>query len=466
MPLSTKYDCLIVGAGVTGLALLYQLARFTDLKRIGLLELGDRVAQGNSHARHNSQSLHHGDIETNYGLWESRRAARSAAMLVNYATALPNRDRDRILRRMPRMLLGVGAAECAAVRQRFAAVRDLYPRLQLLERRAIADLEPNVALIEGTWRRDEIVALGTPDDYSAVDFAALAESFSHACVRLDRTTDKQVTQLFSTHVERIRRDGDDYVLETSRGLLQARSVAVCAGVHSLPMAQALGLGLDCACLPMAGSFYFIPEALNGKVYTLQDNRLPFPAVHGDPDLKEPGKTRFGPTALVLPLLARHHRGRVAEFLRVLKLNHHPLGTIRDGLRVPALRRHLLHNLLLEVPGLNRYRFAREVRKIVPSVTTADLGYAEGCGGVRPLLIDRASGALHPDQGKLGDGQGLIFNLAPPSAESACLGHGETDMRALARHLGARIDEGALARELLCGDDGAGEDEFAGMAKAG
>ena len=454
---STKYDCLIVGAGVTGLALLYTLARFTDLKRLGLLEKCDGVAQVNSHAHHNSQTLHCGDIETNYSLEKARAVRRMAAMVVNYAGALPARERDRILFAMPKMVLGVGPEECALIRRRYDAFKDLYPRMQLLDRRAIADLEPNVALIDGTWRREEIVATGTPDDVSAVDFAALAESFSHACVRLDRSTDKQVTQLFSTTVGRIQRDGPDYVLETNRGLLQARSVAVCAGGHSLMMAQALGLGLDCACLPMAGSFYFTPEALNGKVYTIQNPRLPFAAVHGDHDIKARGKTRFGPTTLLRPLLEPHNRETAREFFQVLRSDQRVVGTLRDLLRVADMRQQLLRHLLSEVPGLSRRLYMREIRKIVPSLTAADISYAEGFGGIRPLLIDRASGELRLGEAKLTNADGIIFNLAPSPGGTSCLGNAETDMRTLARHLGAHIDEPAFTRDLLVGSQAADAD---------
>ena len=33
-----------------------------------------------------------------------------------------------------------------------------------------------------------------------------------------------------------------------------------------------------------------------KVYMVQNDKLPFAALHGDPDILKNGKTRFGPTA--------------------------------------------------------------------------------------------------------------------------------------------------------------------------
>ncbi|MBK1722130.1 FAD-dependent oxidoreductase [Thiocystis violacea] len=452
MSASTHYDVLIVGAGVTGTALLYQLAKFTDLSRLCLVEKYDSVASVNSHAHSNSQTIHCGDIETNYTLEKAAAVKRTAYMVVNYATKLAGEERDRIIHRMPKMVLGVGEAECRYIRARYETFKGLFPRMQLLEREDIAGIEPNVALVNGAWRDEEIVASGAPDDYCAVDFQALAQSFSDACVQMDRTTGKQITQLFSTKVDAIRKEDGGYVLQTNRGLLQARAVVVCAGGHSLLMAQEMGLGLEYSCLPVAGSFYFAPEALNGKVYRVQNPNLPFAAVHGDHDVKERGKTRFGPTALMLPMLERYDRSSIREFFKVLRFDRQVASVIWDQIKVPDIRRYILRNILYEVPKLNRHLFAKEIRKIVPSIRVEDISYAEGFGGIRPQLIDKTARKLRMGEAKFTDGAGIIFNMTPSPGGTSCLGSGEKDMRALATYLGARIDEPAFERELLMGQE--------------
>ncbi|NKN34602.1 FAD-dependent oxidoreductase [Marichromatium bheemlicum] len=449
---STHYDVLIVGAGVTGTALLYELAKFTDLGRLCLVEKYDDVATVNSHAHSNSQTIHCGDIETNYTLEKARSVKRTAYMVINYATKLPPEERDRIIQRMPKMVLGVGAEECRYIRERHARFKDLFPRMELLEREAIAELEPNVARIDGRWRDEEIVATGTADEYCAVDFQALAQSFSDACARLDRTSGKQITQLLSTKVESIRKEGGDYVLRTNRGLLQARAVVVCAGGHSLLMAQEMGLGLEYSCLPVAGSFYFAPEALNGKVYTVQNPNLPFAAVHGDHDVKERGKTRFGPTALMLPMLERYNRASIREFFKVQRFDRDVAAVVWDLMKVPDIRNYVLRNFLYEVPWLNRQLFVREIRKIVPALQASEISYAEGFGGIRPQLIDKRARKLRMGEAKISDGGGIIFNMTPSPGGTSCLGAGEGDMRAIAEYLGARIDEHAFEQELLMGHE--------------
>ena len=49
---------------------------------------------------------------------------------------------------------------------------------------------------------------------------------------------------------------------------------------------------------------------------VQNDKLPFAALHGDPDILENGKTRFGPTALALLVLERYKGGK--SFFQCLK----------------------------------------------------------------------------------------------------------------------------------------------------
>ena len=67
--MATKnFEVVIVGAGITGCALAYTLARYTNIKSIALIEKYEDVSTLNSKGTSNSQTIHAGDIETNYTL--------------------------------------------------------------------------------------------------------------------------------------------------------------------------------------------------------------------------------------------------------------------------------------------------------------------------------------------------------------------------------------------------------------
>jgi malate dehydrogenase (quinone) len=423
-----SYEVLIIGGGVSGAALFYQLARHTDVSRIGLVEKHSSLAAVNSHARSNSQTLHCGDIETNYTVEKAKKVKAAADKLARYAQVQP--DRDRILFRCSKMVLGVGPEEVALLRQRFETFRELYPHMRLLEKEEIAQIEPNVALVGGKPRPEEIVALGSVDQYSAVDFKALTESF----IRNGSSAEGKITEVhLDTKVLSITQDSDGFRVQTSKGEIRAKIVVVSAGAHSLYLAQRMGYGLEYSTLPVAGSFYYTPKVLNGKVYTVQDDRLPFAAIHGDPDVIKEGVTRWGPTALVLPKLERYIGGTVGEFFKTF---HMGVATVLlRMLKHPTIRAYLIRNILFEVPGIRRRLFLKEARKIVPSLKLEDLAFAEGVGGIRPQVVDRAKKVMLLGEAKINPGTGILFNMTPSPGATSCLDNAEKDAELVLGFLG-------------------------------
>lgn len=67
----------------------------SDLKRVLLLERRDDFARVASGPNNNSQTIHCGDIETNYTPDKAAQVQRLAHMLRNFATKLPQKERDQ-----------------------------------------------------------------------------------------------------------------------------------------------------------------------------------------------------------------------------------------------------------------------------------------------------------------------------------------------------------------------------------
>lgn len=436
-----RADLVIVGGGISGTALLFAAARYSSIRRVMLVEKYPGPARVNTAATHNSQTLHCGDIETNYTLAKALAVQRSARMLVNYAERIAMGE--TLLHRYSKMVLGVGPEECARLRARFAEFGPHYPALRLYEKADIARHEPRVVAQNGGQRPEALVACGAENEYSTADFAALARSF----ITQAQGTDKSVELQFDTRVTAIRAAGGGFTVETDRGPVAAGSVVVSAGGHSLLLAQQMGYGHELSCLPVGGSFYFAPQVLRGKVYTVQNDKLPFAAIHGDPDLLVPGQTRFGPTAVILPMLERYRLSTVVDYLRVARFDTAVAKVLWDMLRDADIRRYIFKNMLYEVPVIRRHLFLREARKIVPSLRLADLRFARGFGGLRPQLIDRNKRILQLGEAKIDAGNGVIFNMTPSPGATSCLANAEQDLRIVARHLGAKINEQRFSEEL-------------------
>lgn len=431
-------DVIIIGGGVSGTALLYLLAKYTDINNIMLLEKYSEIANVNSHGRNNSQTLHCGDIETNYTLEKALQVKASANMVVRYAEDLKNKD--DILYKYSKMVIGVGDKEVSQLRNRFSQFSPHYSGMKLLEREDIKEVEP--AVIDG--RKEDIVALAVLDEYTAVNFQELSKSFVEQAKAIK---DKNIDVKLGCKVAKIKKSAEGYTVKTSKGTHHAKFVVVSSGGHSLLFAHRMGYGLEYSCLPMAGSFYYTPDVLKGKVYTVQNDKLPFAAIHGDPDVLVPGKTRFGPTALALPVLERYNWKTLPEFLYIFKLDLNVIKTLWGLLRVSEIRNYLFKNMCFEIPIIRRYLFLSDARKIVPNMQLKDLTFAKKTGGIRPVMIDKKSHCLHLGEAKLNPGNGLIFNMTPSPGATSCLGNAEKDLDIIVEFLGATADKEALNKDI-------------------
>lgn len=433
-----EHDVIIIGGGVSGTALLYLLSQYTNIQKIALIEKYDNYASVNSHARNNSQTLHCGDIETNYTLEKARAVKQTANMVVRYTSQLAHRD--KIIYKQSKMVIGVGQAECQQLQERFQTFKPYFPDMQWLDREGIEKIEPTVT----HQRTGEICALAINNEYTAVNFQALSASFVEQSLAQHQD---RISIHLNTLVKEIIHTNGSYKVVTNKGEHHAKFVVVSAGGHSLLFAQRMGYGLHYSCLPMAGSFYYAPDILNGKVYTMQNEKLPFAAIHGDPDILVSGKTRFGPTALVLPLLERHKLSSFPEFLRVFRPDLDVLKSLWGLLKVSDIRRYLFKNILFEIPFIRKRLFLADVRKIIPGIRLDDLSFAKNIGGIRPVMIDKKNHKLHLGEAQINPGNGIIFNMTPSPGATSCLGNAEKDLKAITSYLNVTYDQARLEHDL-------------------
>lgn len=436
------HDLLIIGGGISGTALLFCAARYSNLSRIALVEKYSSIAAVNSSARNNSQTLHCGDIETNYTLDKALKVKLAASMVARYAERAT--DRDHFFFKYSKMVLAVGEEEVSKLRTRFAQFAPHYLGMRWLNKEDIAVVEPRVVDNNGSARKEELGACAILDEYCAVDYRALAESF----VKQAGQQQKEVTVQLACKVADIQRQGELFAVGTNQGILHARAVVVSAGGHSLLFAQRMGQGLNFSVLPVAGSFYYAHNVLNGKVYTMQNEKLPFAAVHGDPDVLERGQTRFGPTAVILPMLERYAPATIADFLRVVHVDRHVIKVMAGLFGDPVIRRYILKNMLFEVPILRRRLFLKDAQKIVPSLRLEDLHFAHHTGGIRPQLIDKTKDQLLLGEAKIDTGQGILFNMTPSPGATSCLANAEQDLEVITRFLGKEFYRERFEAELV------------------
>lgn len=446
--MAQHFDVIVVGGGISGAALFYELSKYTNVKKVALIEKYHALSTLNSKGTSNSQTIHSGDIETNYTYEKASKVKPNADMIVNYAKLV--KAENKFMFSHQKMALAVGEEECAFMQKRYEEFKELYPYIRKFDKAEIKKIEPKVVeALGGGDRPEEIFAMGAleNDCYTTVDFGKMSESLAEEAMKAN--PDNQI--FFNEEIVNIYKKGDIfYLISANKTEFSANFVVVNAGAHSLYLAHKMGYGLDFACLPVAGSFYLTKKhLLNGKVYMVQNPKLPFAALHGDPDILCDMNTRFGPTALVLPKLERYHGLKsLPEFFTTLRLDGTTIKILLDLMKDSTIRNYILRNFLFEVPYLNKSLFVKDARKIVPSLTTDDITYAKGFGGVRPQVLNKTEKKLMLGEASIvPQNQGIIFNMTPSPGATSCMGNALRDLRMVVDYLKLEFNEELFNKEL-------------------
>ncbi|QWU79764.1 FAD-dependent oxidoreductase [Campylobacter novaezeelandiae] len=444
-----EFDVLIIGAGISGAALFHQLSKYTNIKNIALIEKYNAPASLNSKSTSNSQTIHCGDIETNYTLEKAKKVKVSADMIIKYG--LLQNAQNKFMFSHQKMVLGVGDIECDFIKNRYEEFKELYPYIKLFDKDKIKNIEPKVALDSDgiNTRKENILAIGVEKNeiFTTVDF----EKMSYSLIEQAQKQNKNTSVIYNQEIVHIEKKDDIFVVKSSDFKeYRAKFVVVNAGAHSLYLAHKMNLGLDKSCWPVAGSFYLTKKRLlNGKVYTVQNPKLPFAALHGDPDLMADMNTRFGPTALVIPKLERYKGLKsVPEFFEALKFDKTVLRVCIKMLKDPTIRNYIFYNYLFEIPFINKKIFVKDIRKIIPSLRVDDIYYAKGFGGIRPQVVDKTKEELMLGESSINDIPGIIFNMTPSPGATSCLYNAQKDTKIICEYLGTSINEDRLNSELL------------------
>lgn len=434
-----NFEVAIIGGGISGCAAFYVLSAFTDVKNAILLEKCDKLAQISSSQKANSQTIHDGSIETNYTAQKASKVKIAADKVKNYA--LKRNLQNKGIFKMQKLAIGIGDNECDFMQKRHSEFSQIFDGLQFFDKSQIKKIEPKVIeSISGDDRAENVVGSGYLESWCGMNFEVISNDFVDSALKANLNNKVQAN--FKV-IDISQNDDGTYCIKSRNGeSVNAKFVLVNAGSHSLPLAQKCGYGKDLGCLPVAGSFYFISgNLLRGKVYAVQNPKLPFAALHGDPDVAVSGVTRLGPTALPMPKLERskYLLGNLSGELLSIDFKLGALKVTLDLLKDSEIRSYVFRNMAFELPIIGKRLFLKDARKIIPSLKLEELTYASGFGEVRPQVIDITAKKLELGEKKVITNKGLTFNMTPSPGATSCLANAEVDVAEIVKYLGRSFD---------------------------
>ena len=229
-----KKDIIIIGGGVVGCAVARLLSRYEA--DVALLEGASDVAEGASKA--NSGIVHAG-FDAKPGTLKAKLNVEGARMYPALCAEV-----DAPYGQPGAMVLAFAEEERAHIRTLCdQGVANGVEGLRVIEREEILSLEPNV-------NSDVVCALLAPT-------SGITSPYELTCALADQAAVNGVDFLLDTFVQSVRAGGAGYLLETTRGPMEARIVVNCAGVDSARLHNQLCPQKPLTIIPRKGEYYLL-----------------------------------------------------------------------------------------------------------------------------------------------------------------------------------------------------------------
>lgn len=375
-------DLLIVGGGITGLALAWKAKQQHPELQITLLEKEHDVAQ---HASgRNSGVLHAGFYYSSNSL--------KAQLCRQGNLAWQDFCRAHNLKLNPCGKLVITRSEAE------------LPRLQRLYQQGLANEVPLELISEAEARELEPQAQTVGQALYSPSTATVDPV--QICQFLKRELQAQGVQMhFGTRYLYRRRD----CIHTTQGVYQPGHLLNAAGLYADRIAADFGFGQEYTLLPFKGLYLAFdgdPQLLTRHIYPVPDPRQPFLGVHYTRTIQ--GQLKIGPTAI--PAFWRENyvglsRFEARELFEILWYESRLFASNRFGFRQLALQ---------ESQKYWRPYFARQARFLTRDDHSREFGsYLKP--GIRAQLLDRRSLNLVRDFVVQGDERSThVLNAVSPA----------------------------------------------------
>jgi L-2-hydroxyglutarate oxidase len=383
-----RYDVVVVGGGIVGLATAHAVARTG--RSVAVVEREPRLA---AHQTGNNSNVIHSGLYYAPGGYKARLAVAGCAETVAFCRAhdLPYEVTGKLV---------------------VAAEPDELPRLAELKRRGDANGVENHELDQAGMRAHEphvrgIAALFVPST-GITDYRVIAE-------KLGELVEKDGGEIhLGRAVRSVVRRRADVVVRTDGGDLLGTQVVVCAGLRCDELARASGADPGVRVIPFRGEYSGLGERaaglVKGLIYPVPDPAFPFLGVHATRGID--GSVHAGPNAV----LALAREGYSWGAIKPKEL----LGTLTYPGMLRLARKHWRYGLGEMHRSLSREAMVRQIQRLLPDVRANDLHPAGA--GVRAQAV-RADGTLVDDFLFVAQGTGTgavlhVLNAPSPAATAA------------------------------------------------
>ena len=385
-----KYDFIVVGAGIIGLATAYKLQLKFPNKSIAILEKESEIS---SHQTGRNSGVMHSGIYYKPGSYKAINCNNGRNQLINFAKEY-NVSHDVC-----------GKIIVATKKEELTILDDIFEKgikngtegICFLNEQELKEKEPFIDGIKAIW----VPTAGI------IDYVQVCETFSSQISTINSNS-KVIT---SCNVLNIEAKSENTLLQTSKGDFLVKKVIFCSGLQSDRIAKKDELKLELQIVGFRGDYYELKSTakhkINNLVYPVPDPKFPFLGVHFT--RMTDGSIECGPNA-VFTFKREGYKRTSFSFRDTFEAL-----TYRGTWKL--FGKHWRKGIGEYKRAFSKRLFVKELQKMMPSITVDDV--ETGRSGVRAQAIDYSGGMV--DDFKIMKHNNNIHVInAPSPAATACL----------------------------------------------
>lgn len=388
-----KYDYIIIGGGIVGLASAYHILKQSPGARLAVLEKESHVAAHQT--GHNSGVIHSG-IYYKPGSLKAQNCINGYNMMIDFC------EQHGIKYDLcGKLIVAVDDKEVTELDKLYArGLENGLDKIAYVAKEAIADYEPHLRGVK---------AIHVP--YTGII------DYTEVCEKLAELVALSGGEVFLNHkVEDIIVKEDHTTLITPEHTFTTNMLVNCAGLYCDKVAELAGEKSDTRIIPFRGEYYMLrPEKrslVKNLIYPVPDPDFPFLGVHFTRMIH--GDVEAGPNAVFAFKREGYHKSDVN------------LQEMMESLTWPGFQKvagkYWKTGMGEFYRSFSKQAFTRALQRLIPEVQEDDLVPAEA--GVRAQACDRTGGLL--DDFKIIERPNAIHVLnAPSPAATSSLSIGKT-----------------------------------------
>ncbi|MFA3784120.1 L-2-hydroxyglutarate oxidase [Melioribacteraceae bacterium 4301-Me] len=357
-----KYDVIVVGAGIVGLASAFKILEKNPRLKLLIIEKENQISK---HQSGNNSGVIHSGIYYKPKSLKAINCINGYKLLVKFAE-----ENDIKFEICGKIIVATSEQQIPDMLKLYnSGIENGLNGIKIMRTEELKEIEPYVNAVQGIF---------VPQT-GIINYSQVSEKYLEKIKQWDGEI------VFNSTVINIKEKTDECEIITEDNHFQSKYVLTCGGLYSDYLAKMTNPEIDIRIIPFRGEYYKIKEEkkhlIRNLIYPVPDPNFPFLGVHFTRMID--GKVEAGPNAVLAFKLEGYRKIDInlIEFFQ----------TITWPGFISVVKKYWKTGIGEFYRSFSKKAFVKELQKMIPEIQESDL--EQGGAGVRAQACSKKGGLI-------------------------------------------------------------------------